>query len=255
MKLVVKLGGSILEPAPAPATMAALARAVAAGQQIVIVHGGGKALSALLRRLGIETEFVRGLRVTDPETLRAAVMAFAGEVNTGLVGALNRACVRAVGLTGLDGACVRAVAGRAELGAVGTVAACAPALWLNLLASGFTPTLASLASDGDAGALNVNADQFAAACAAALAADALVFATDVPGILGASGVLPRVTLADLSAMTTTGDLHGGMLPKADACHMALAGGVARVIVMGEAGLERLDTLGDHEAVAGTEVLP
>ncbi|HXR97093.1 MAG TPA: acetylglutamate kinase [Terriglobales bacterium] len=254
MRLVVKLGGSILEPVPAASLIEALARAAANGHQVVIVHGGGKALSALLRRLGIETRFVRGLRVTDTETLRAAVMALAGEVNTTLVGALNRAGVRAVGLTGLDGACVRARVDRPELGAVGAVSACAPELWLGLLATGFVPTLASIASDGAGGVLNVNADQFAAACAAALGADALVFTTDVPGILGGDGVLPRVTLAELDAMTATGGLHGGMLPKADACRMALAAGVARVIVVGEAGLEQLDEMIDGEMFAGTEVL-
>ena len=256
MITVLKIGGSVLEPEPSPALMAAVARAIAAGEELVVVHGGGKALSGLLKRLGVETVFQNGLRVTDAETLRAAVMAFAGEVNTRLVGALNRAGARAVGLTGLDGGAVVARVERPELGAVGAVSAVDPAPLRALLEAGFTPTLAPLASDGAGGALNVNADQFAAALAGALGARRMLFVTDVPGVLdGAGAAIPEISLAGREAMAAGGAIHGGMLPKADACRAALAGGAGEVHIIGTGAALDLDRwLGAGAPPAGTRVM-
>ena len=243
MRIALKIGGSVLEPAPAPELMGAVARTRNAGHEVLLIHGGGKALNALLRDLGIGSEFKQGLRVTGPETLRAALMAFAGEVNTGLVAALNRAGVRAVGLTGCDAEGVVAQRERPELGAVGTQASADPRLALTLLAAGFTPVYAPLASDGAGGVLNVNADQFAAAVAAAAGAERLYFVTDVPGVLDPQGAtMPQVTLAELESMAAGGAIHGGMLPKADACRAALQGGVARVEIIGAAAAVKLDAL-------------
>lgn len=252
---VLKIGGSVLEPAPAPAFMEAVARATRAGHRLAIVHGGGKALTALLGRLGVTTEFKNGLRVTDAATLQAAVMAFAGEVNTALVGALNRAGVAAVGLTGLDAGSVPARVENPELGAVGIPMEADPRLALMLLDTGFVPVYASLASDGAGGVLNVNADQFAAALAAALGAERMMFVTDVPGILDEAGaVIPEISLADMDAMTAAGTIRGGMLPKSDACRRALAGGAGAVHVMGAPAALELDSiLSGPRPAAGTRV--
>ncbi|HVA63285.1 MAG TPA: acetylglutamate kinase [Terriglobales bacterium] len=256
MSTVLKLGGSILEPAPSAALVAAIARARAAGEELVLVHGGGKALSGLLARLGVASEFRQGLRVTSAATLRAAVMAFAGEVNTQLVGGLNAAGVRAVGLTGLDAGCVQARAEQPELGAVGTVTAVDAALLRALLAAGYTPVLAPLASDGAGGALNVNADQFAAALAAAWGARRLLFATDVAGVLDAQGApLAQVTLAELEAMAANRALSGGMLPKADACRIALrAAAATRVEILGPEAAIQIDRILAGAPCPGTRVL-
>lgn len=262
MRVVLKLGGSILEtgegPAPAPALIAAIARARAAGHELALVHGGGKTLTALLARLGVETRFEQGLRVTCPASLRAAVMAFAGEVNTALVAALERAGVRAAGLTGLDGSSVRGAIERPELGAVGAVTACEPALWQALLACGITPVIASLIAEERGGAgggiLNVNADLMAAAVAGALGAERLLFVTDVPGVLSADGVrLPQVSLAGLASMAAQGALHGGMLPKADACRAALEAGVPSVEIVGSEAVRELDAVLESGACPGTIV--
>jgi len=240
---VLKIGGSVLEPWPSPAFMAALARTVAAGEKLVIVHGGGKALTGLLARLGVATEFKNGLRVTGAATLQAAVMAFAGEVNTQLVAALNRAGVAAVGLTGLDAASVRARVAKLELGAVGIPEAAEARLPQALLDSGYVPVYASLASDGMGGVLNVNADQFAAALAGALGAQRMLFVTDVPGVLDADGgLIPEISLAGMEAMAASGALRGGMLPKADACRAALAGGAGTVTILGAEAALRLDEI-------------
>lgn len=268
MITVVKLGGSILEegggPAPDPGLIAALARARAAGQALVLVHGGGKTLTRLLERLGVTTRFEQGLRVTDPATLRAAVMAFAGEVSTTLVRALAAAGVPAVGLSGVDGDSVRGTRERAELGAVGAIEECDPRLWRALLAAGYVPVVASLMSEThsrgtapfNAGVLNVNADQLAAAAAAALGAARLFYVTDVPGVLAADGrVLPRLTPGALQAMAARGELRGGMLPKADACRAALAAGVGRIAIIDAEVARGLDALlVEGAAVPGTEIV-
>lgn len=235
MTTVIKVGGSILEPNPVRELIAALAQQVEAGP-VVVVHGGGKTLTALLARLGIASEFRDGLRVTSGEALQAAVMAFAGSVNTALVAALNAAGIRAVGLTGCDAGCVRAVA-QAGLGAVGGTASADATLLRSLLASGFTPVLASLALDAaGAGILNVNADQFAAAIAAALGAERLLFLTDVNGVLDTRGqTVPQATLAELRTLAMSGALHGGMLPKTAACVTALEAGVREVSILGPGG--------------------
>ena len=243
MIAVVKVGGSTLEPEPAPALMAALARARAAGAQVLLVHGGGKALTGLSQRLGLATQFHRGLRVTDAPTLEAAVMALGGAVNTRLVGALQAAGVAAAGLTGLDGGSVLARVVAPALGAVGEVTSVNPGLWRLLLDRGFTPVVASLASDGAGGVLNINADLFAAAAAAALAAERVLFLTDVEGVLDAAGArLEIAALGALEAMAAAGALSGGMLPKADACRAALAGGAARVEILGPAAAANLDAV-------------
>ena len=254
MTTVLKLGGSILEPEPQPGMMAAIAAAHAAGERLAVVHGGGKALTALLGRLGVATEFRRGLRVTTPATLAAAVMALAGEVNTKLVAALNAAGVPAVGLTGMDAGAVRAEAADPELGAVGAVTGAEARLWQGLMALGYVPVLAPLASDGRGGLLNVNADQFAAAAAGALGAARLLFVTDVEGVLDDAGrPLATASLAALAQLTRAGTLHGGMLPKSDACRSALGAGVGAVRIVGAAAALRLPELITGRLHAGTTI--
>lgn len=248
MLTVLKLGGSLLAPERAGAAgnwdalAAAVARRAAAGEALCLVHGGGGALTAFLAARQIPTRFHQGLRVTDAATLEAAVMVLAGAVNKNLTAALNHAlpaagaAARAVGLCGLDGACIAAAVADPALGHVGRVTGGDPRLLRALLAAGFLPVLASLAAGPD-GPLNVNADSFAAAVAAQLGAARLSFVTDVPGVLDAEGrVAPALDMATLAAWSANGQVHGGMLPKLAACRHALEQGVARVEVIGAAAL-------------------
>lgn len=255
MTTVIKLGGSLLEPQASPVLIAALAR-VARQTDLVLVHGGGKALSALLRRLDTPTEFRQGLRVTTPAVLEAALMALAGETNTGLVAALHAAGLRAVGLTGCDAGLLRARR-IPELGAVGGEPAADAALCRTLLGAGYTPVIASLGMDVEnAAILNINADQAAAAVATALGAARLIFLTDVDGILDVAGrTIPEASLADLEALTASGALHGGMLPKAAACRAALQAGVAQVTIVGPAAAPALEYVCAGAQLAGTQLLP
>lgn len=266
MTTVVKLGGSVLDPEPSDPLARALARRALAGERLCVIHGGGKALTALLARLGIPTRFHRGLRHTDRETLAAATMVLAGGVNKQLVAALNRALALeaqpapaggaaarpagAVGLCGVDGNCLQAAVAEPELGYVGEMTGGDPRLLATLMAAGFIPVLASIAAAADAPALNVNADSFAAACAVQLGADRLLFLTDVPGVLDAAAqTIPTLDLAELEALGDKGVASAGMLPKLAACRAALAGGVAHVEIAGAA-----EWLNDGAGAGRTRIL-
>lgn len=264
MLTVLKLGGSILDlaredgPTGEAAALSALARAVAGrvarGESLCLVHGGGAALTAYLAQKAIPSQFHHGLRVTDSATLEAAVMVLAGGINKRLTGALNRALAaagaraRAVGLCGLDGECIAARRGEPALGYVGQVNGGDPRLLRALLAADFVPVLASIAA-GPEGPLNVNADSFAAACAAQLGASRLSFITDVPGVLdGRGGVVPTLAVGELAAWSAEGRARGGMLPKLAACRQALESGVGRVEVIGAEAL-----LAGTAGMAGTRI--
>lgn len=204
-----------------------------------MVHGGGAALTRMLGRLGKESEFVGGLRVTDAETRDVALMVLAGAVNKRLVAELAMFGVPAMGLCGGDAMMFRARKRKPnghglvceDLGFVGEICDSDPR-WLNALWNGgCLPVLSSLALGLDGEYYNVNADQMAAACAAACGADALVFLTDVAGVKDAGGVvMPSLSLAQVPALVEAAIIGGGMLPKLEACSQALRQGVDRVVI-------------------------
>jgi acetylglutamate kinase len=247
VKLLVKLGGTLLE---ADATRQRLARQIAAISRtvpMVVVHGGGQQLTRYLAERGIESQFVNGLRVTTPAVLDAVIKVVAGSVNRQLVAALNqaanRAGARAVGISGIDAGLVEAEQMDPALGSVGRVTRADPALLEALLAGGFLPVVACVAGDREGRFYNVNADQMAVACAAAFGADQLIFLTDVAGVLGAGKcLLPRLTMAQGEALIAAGIATGGMLAKLNAAHSALGQGVPQVRICAGAAdgvLERI----------------
>jgi len=187
-------------------------------------------VTAWCGRLGIETRFEGGLRVTDAATLEVAAAVLAGLANKRLVAALRVLGVDAVGLAALDGGTIVAAphARAATLGAVGEVRAVDASLLHTLLAQGRTPVVASIASDADGRLLNLNADDAAAALAVAVGADDLVLLSDAPGVVIDGAIVPRLPLADLDATLARPDVTGGMLPKLRAAGEAARGGVARV---------------------------
>lgn len=259
MRLVVKLGGSALEDnALLDRCAGVLARLAHQGHRVAVVHGGGAALTRTLQRLGKTSEFVGGLRVTDADTRDVALMVLAGGVNKHLVAALARAGQPAVGLAGGDGLTFRArklpVNGR-DLGFVGEVCEADPR-WLEAIwAHGALPVVASLALGLDGEYYNVNADQMAAACAVACRAEALVFLTDVPGVWDAErALIGRLRAAEIPALAASAVIQGGMLPKLEACRLALAGGVARVHILPAAEVEVLPEVGEAGVAVGTEVV-
>ncbi len=233
MKLLIKLGGTLLESGEVRASLAGQIKIlVGEGHRIVVVHGGGKRLSRYLAGLDHESEFRRGLRVTPPEILDAVLRVLAGSVNRQLVAEFQRAGLQAVGLSGIDAGTVRASQLDSELGLVGQVEQVDPSLWECLADHSYLPVVACVAG-GDHGAIfNVNADQMAAACAAALNVDRLLFLTDVGGVLDKAGrLIPSLAVSDAEALIRTGVATGGMEAKLRAATDSLRGGIRTVSIV------------------------
>lgn len=222
--VVVKLGGRSLEAPGASRELAAEVASLSGGA--VLVHGGGREVSDWCARLGIESRFEGGLRVTDEATLEVAVAVLAGLANARLVAALRDAGVDAVGLNALDGvADVAPHPDAVRLGAVGVITRVHAQILEALLAQGRVPVIASIGAHAGA-LLNVNADSLAGSLAPALHARALVLLSDVPGLALEGGLVARLSVAEADAARAHQDVRDGMLPKLKAAHRAVAGGVA-----------------------------
>lgn len=233
MRLLVKVGGAQLE---APAARLSFARSIQkareAGHELVIVHGGGNQIRDWVRRLGLPEQYHQGLRVTDAATAEVVLAVLCGQVNKWLVQALAELQVPAVGLCGADGSTFSARAVHAtgvDLGYVGAVAQVNRALVDTLCQAGFVPVLATSAPLAPKAAgsrdqfYNINADMAAGPLGAALRADAIVFLTDVPGVLDADKRLCAELSAERCAQwRSSGVIHGGMIPKVEAALEALA---------------------------------
>ena len=237
MKILIKLGGTLLDTEASRHSLAGqIAAAAESGYAVVVVHGGGKQMTRFLSERGIESRFVNGLRVTTPETMDAVVKVLAGTVNHELVAALSKAGARAVGLSGVDSLLVEAEQMDPALGAVGRVVKSNPALLQLLAVNGYIPVVACMAGDAQGRMYNVNADQMASACGAAFAADRLIFLTDVEGVLDAAKqVRPLLTIADCEQLIADGVATGGMQAKLNAAASALRQGARQVrIALGSA---------------------
>jgi acetylglutamate kinase len=233
VRILVKVGGAQLEAQAARADLARSLRAArGAGHEIVVVHGGGNQIRDLSRRLGLADRYHEGLRITDAATADVVLMVLAGLVNKELVAALENAGVRAAGLCGADGGSFSAVKDRrqgTDLGYVGRVQSADRTLVDALLGAGLVPVIATAAplAAGEADPAdhfyNVNADLAAGPLAHAFEADALLFLTDVPGVLGADrGRIERLTPARCRELRECGVIQGGMIPKVEAALMALS---------------------------------
>lgn len=223
-------GGPRLSTDTAFAADIALLRRV--GVNVVVVHGGGPQISALSERLGLPTRFVDGLRVTDPQTLEVVKMVLLGQVNPRLVGLVADAGAPAVGVSGTDAGLLTVRAADPALGAVGEVEAVDPRMLHGLLDNGVVPVVATVGRDDSGQERNVNADSVAGAIAVALAADKLIYLTNVPGLYehfgsGDQTLLSEVRTGGLREMLASGALHTGMVPKVQSVLAALEGGVGQ----------------------------
>lgn len=232
MKILVKLGGTLLD---SPQSRLRLAReigeVIAGGVQTLVVHGGGKQMTRFLAEKGIASQFVNGLRVTTDEILDAVLKVFAGSVNHELVAALVSAGVAAVGLSGMDGFLLEAEPLDPALGHVGKPVRSNAHLVNLLCANGYLPVVACVAGDRSGQFYNVNADQMAVACAVAFEADRLLFLTDVDGVRAADGqICAELTPSACEALIAEGVATGGMRAKLDAAMDAVRRGVGSVVI-------------------------
>ena len=243
---VVKYGGHAMGDAGLAADFAediVLLKAV--GIHPVVVHGGGPQIGAMLARLGIRSEFVDGLRVTDAATAEVAEMVLAGSINKEIVGAINRAGGRAAGISGKDAGLVTAVKltrtvrdpdsrieSAVDLGFVGEPKSIDRTLIDTLLAAGITPVIAPVAAGDDGHTYNINADTMAGAIAAALGAARFFLLTDVAGVLDAGGdVVTDLDAVQVAALVADGTISGGMIPKIETCIAAVGAGVDAAVIL------------------------
>lgn len=230
---VIKIGGSTLEDIGRLGALWAALVKIARGT--VLVHGGGKAVDALLKKLDLPVERRNGLRVTPPDQMDLIAGVLAGTVNKKLVGAINAAGGRAVGLCVGDGGMLACRVMSEDLGRVGEVVGGGGGVLGPLLEGGYLPVVSSIGLDESGGLLNLNADDAAAGIAAAVRASRLILLTDVPGIKGAGGaVRPTLNAREIEAMIASGEISGGMIVKArSAVEASRKTGAAVVILSGE----------------------
>jgi len=256
MKTVIKLAGALLED---DAIVRSLARQIAAlaqqGQEILVVHGGGRVFTATLKRMGIESNFVAGLRVTNRETRDVAVMVFAGLLNKRLASAISAEGAPAIGISAADAACFRAepmVHNEVEgsLGFVGYLTGLNARFIDSLWREGLVPVAPCLGIGSDNELYNINADHMAAACAEYLSADQLIYLTDVAGVLDGEKVLSVVTCEEIERLVQCRVVSGGMVLKLEAAKRAIEGGVREVRIVGGTSPGAL-LLASHAAESST----
>ena len=251
-RIVVKIGGNAL--GPRDTTFQDIVAVQRQGVWPLVVHGGGPQITQWLDRLGVESSFVRGLRVTNDDALDVVTAVLCGLVNTRIVAAIGTAGGRGVGLTGVDGAVIVAKVQDPELGRVGEVSQVQTDLLIGIMHHDFIPIVSPVCVDeaDPTRVLNVNADSVAGALAGALEADRVIFMTDVPGVMDKDGaVIPELTEERVRALIAEGVITGGMIPKATACLNALThAGAAHIIDGREPGALRR-ALADE---AGTRIL-
>jgi acetylglutamate kinase len=242
--IVVKIGGSTL--GTHDTTLEDLVELQQHGESLIVVHGGAKVTSEWLARLGIPTSFVNGLRVTDAETLKVVTAALSGLVNKELVVAIQALGGKSVSLSGCDGNLLWASIKGPELGYVGKIMAVDPTLLKLLLDADYIPVVAPISFgsvEGRTTLLNINGDTAAGEIAAALAAEKLMFLTDVDGIHNESGkAIPSLNLAEAKDILSSGVASGGMVPKIEASIRALTTTKVVRIIDGRASHALLDDI-------------
>ncbi|HEU5298036.1 MAG TPA: acetylglutamate kinase [bacterium] len=256
--VVVKFGGSIMGGSEQGTVVEDLVLLKGAGVDPVLVHGGGPEITRMLERLGKESRFVDGLRVTDGETMEVVEMVLAGRANKGLVSMIHRAGGAAVGISGQDGRVFQAHRLAGELGQVGEIDAVDTSLVTVLSRAGYIPVIASIGIGADGESYNLNADLAAGALAAAMNASKFILMTDVRGVYGgqdASSLLSILRAREAAALMDEGVISRGMIPKVQAALGAIAQGVGSAhIVSGTLPHALLVELFTQEGV-GTMIVP
>lgn len=205
------------------------------GIKAVLVHGGGPEITDTLSRLGKETEFFEGLRVTDKETVEVAQMVLAGKINKNLVNLIECLGGKAIGLCGIDGHMIKAKVKNEKLGFVGDIEGINAKPITDILNQGYIPVISTLGCDDSGNVYNINADTAAARIAAELSAESLISLTDISGILkdkdDPSSLIPHITPAEAQSLKSEGIICGGMIPKVECCIDAINGGVKKVFII------------------------
>lgn len=205
------------------------------GVKVVLIHGGGPEISAMMEKIGKVPQFIDGLRVTDKETIDIVQMVLAGKVNKDLVNLLQTKGGHAIGLSGIDGGILECKMKDEKLGYVGKITKVRTQPIEDILEKNYIPVVSTVASDRHGNSYNINGDTAAAHIAGALGAERLIMMTDIAGVLrdkdDPSTLIPEITVAEAKQLYDEGVISGGMIPKVDCCIEALNRGVNNVIIM------------------------
>ena len=234
--VVAKYGGNAMtDPQLKKSVMQDILLLQLVGVKVILVHGGGPEISAMLKKLSIESHFENGLRVTDDDTMEVVQMVLAGKVNKSLAADLSALGGRAVGLCGIDGGLIKVHQKSEKLGHVGEIDEINTKILDDLLDGGFIPVISSIGIDDDGNPYNINADTAAAKIAAALHAESIVVMSNINGVLrdkdDENSLISQMSLADAEELKKSGIIAGGMIPKVDCCTNAVKEGVKKVFII------------------------
>jgi acetylglutamate kinase len=261
VRLVIKIAGALLEREETVQTIARQVCELAReGHELLVIHGGGKIFTATLARMGISSQFVNGLRVTDRETRDAAIMVFAGLLNKRLAGAISLAGQPAVGISASDATCFLAEPMQVDeregsLGFVGYLTGVNLDFLRSLWRASLVPVACCLGLGANGELYNINADHMAAAAAEFVQADRLIFLTDVEGVLDGEKVLRVIGGGEIENLIRHNKVSGGMILKLEAAKRALAAGISEVRIIGGARPKSLLSAATGNFSRGTRVLP
>lgn len=234
--MVIKYGGNaMINETLKNAVMNDLVTLTLLGVRVVLVHGGGPEITDMLKKIGKESVFVDGLRVTDRETADTVQMVLAGKVNKSLVARIENKGGNAIGLSGMDGRMIEAKVKDARLGFVGEITKVNVAPILDVIDKGYIPVVSTVGCDREGNVYNINADTAAAKIAGELRAESLISVTDIAGILrdrnDPATLIPVIRTADAPGLIADGTISGGMIPKVECCINAIRWGVNRVFII------------------------
>lgn len=234
--VVAKYGGNAMtDPELKKSVMQDILLLQLVGVKVILVHGGGPEISAMLKKLSIESHFENGLRVTDDATMEVVQMVLAGKVNKSLAADLSALGGKAVGLCGIDGGLIKVHQKDAKLGNVGEIDEINTKILDDLLDGGFIPVISSIGIDNEGNPYNINADTAAAKIAAALHAESMVVMSNINGVLknkdDESSLIKQISLSEAEELKSSGVIAGGMIPKVDCCTNAVKEGVEKVFII------------------------
>lgn len=234
--IVVKYGGNaMINEDLKEAVMGDIVLLSLIGIKVVLVHGGGPEITEMLKKIGKESKFVEGLRVTDKETVDVVQMVLAGKINKTLVNMLQSKGGKAIGLCGIDGHMIKAAPKNEALGYVGEIIDVNVEPILDVLEKGYIPVVSTIGYDDDGNSYNINADTAAARIAGQLRCESLISMTDIAGILrdkdDPSTLIPKIYVSEAPQLVAEGIISGGMIPKIECCIEAIRRGVKKVFVI------------------------
>ena len=237
--VVVKYGGNaMIDPELKKDVMSDIILLTLVGVKIVLIHGGGPEISSLLKKLGIESRFVNGLRYTDSETAEIVQMVLAGKTNKDLVSLVEVCGGKAVGLCGIDGGMIKARKvedGENDYGFVGDIVSIDAAPIKKVLEENYIPVIATVGTDKNGQVYNINADTAAAEIAAALGAENIITLTDIPGLMrdvnDKNSLIPEIHVDEIDSLIESGVIYGGMIPKVRSLEAAVRSGVKKAVMI------------------------